>query len=116
MSLALAEVVLRVAGISFPVLDTYDEMRGVALKPGKEGWRVPKPAHVRANGKLVLKAPPISLWRRFLYTAVHHSRLLELVNEVRRIRTAGDVGGPARETRRSPGVYAPPVDAAWQEA
>ena len=240
VSLALAEVVLRVAGISFPVFDAYDEMRGVALKSGKqgwyqkegraylrinsfgyrdsehtiekpagtyriavlgdsfsearqvaqedtfwslmerglgtcpalegrpvevlnfgigsygtteelltwrkdairfspdlvllqfflgndlhdnslqlrlaEGWRAPKPAFVRANGKLVLETPPTSRWRRFLYTAVHYSRLLELVNEVRRIRTAGDVGGPARETRRSPGVYAPPVDAAWREA
>ncbi len=38
IALLVAEAALRVAGISFPVFDTYDELRGVALRPGNEGW------------------------------------------------------------------------------
>ena len=38
IGLVLAEVVLRVAGVSYPVFDTYDYDRAVALRPGKEGW------------------------------------------------------------------------------
>jgi len=38
LSLLLAEGMLRVAGISFPVFDIYDDVRGVALMPGLEGW------------------------------------------------------------------------------
>lgn len=37
-ALVLAEVALRVAGVSYPVFDTYDAARGAALRPGKEGW------------------------------------------------------------------------------
>ncbi len=38
VTLILAEGVLRLAKVSFPVFDTYDDLRGVALRPGKEGW------------------------------------------------------------------------------
>jgi lysophospholipase L1-like esterase len=36
--LILAEVGLRILGITYPVFDAYDATRGVALKPGKQGW------------------------------------------------------------------------------
>ena len=35
---ALCEVGLRLAGVSFPVFDDFDATRGMALRPGKEGW------------------------------------------------------------------------------
>ena len=38
VSLILGEAVLRLVGVSFPVFDTYDEIRGVKLVPGKRGW------------------------------------------------------------------------------
>jgi hypothetical protein len=38
VALALAEVGLRIGGISYPVFDAYDHDRAIALKPGKEGW------------------------------------------------------------------------------
>jgi hypothetical protein len=38
VGLILCEIILRVAGISYPVFDTYDELRGIALRPYKEGW------------------------------------------------------------------------------
>lgn len=34
----LVEVAMRLVGLSFPVFDTYDEVRGVKLMPGKKGW------------------------------------------------------------------------------
>ena len=50
------------------------------------GWRMPKPVHVYSNGELVLESSfRRSTWRRILYEEVHHSRLLEVVNESRRI-------------------------------
>ena len=33
----LAEIILRVAGISFPIFDAYDYDRALKLMPGKEG-------------------------------------------------------------------------------
>lgn len=33
-----AEIALRLAGVSYPVFDTYDDVRGLALRPGKRGW------------------------------------------------------------------------------
>lgn len=38
VALILCEIILRIAGISYPVFDTYDKLRGVALRPYKEGW------------------------------------------------------------------------------
>lgn len=49
-ALLLGEIGLRVADINFLVFDTYDEFRGMALRPGKEGWyRMEGGAHVRIN-------------------------------------------------------------------
>ncbi|MGI9492664.1 MAG: hypothetical protein ACR2QF_09725 [Geminicoccaceae bacterium] len=38
VGLVLCEVALRLAGVSYPVFDIYDEELGIKLKPGKEGW------------------------------------------------------------------------------
>ena len=38
VGLLLAEMCLRLLGISNPVFDTYDPDRGVKLRPGKRGW------------------------------------------------------------------------------
>jgi hypothetical protein len=38
VTLILFEGLLRIANVSFPVFDTYDALRGTALRPGKEGW------------------------------------------------------------------------------
>ncbi|MCW5635516.1 MAG: SGNH/GDSL hydrolase family protein [Rubrivivax sp.] len=87
-------------------------------------WRMPKPIHVYdPRGELVLESSaPQSIWRRALYVGVHHSRLLELVNEARRaweVRKVRRSAGPAPdpfELGVSKEVYAPPADAAWREA
>ncbi|MGI9492145.1 MAG: SGNH/GDSL hydrolase family protein [Geminicoccaceae bacterium] len=38
VGLVLCEVAIRLAGVSYPVFDIYDEELGIKLKPGKEGW------------------------------------------------------------------------------
>jgi hypothetical protein len=38
LAVLIGEVILRVAGITFPVFETYDPLRGKILKPGKRGW------------------------------------------------------------------------------
>lgn len=38
VSVLLIEGSLRLLGLSFPVFDIYDEIRGVKLMPGKKGW------------------------------------------------------------------------------
>ena len=51
VALCLAEVALRVLGISYPIFDTWDADRGVILMPGKEGWyRQEGQAYLRING------------------------------------------------------------------
>lgn len=46
----LAELSLRLFGVTFPVFETYDSERGIKLKPGKEGWyRKEGNAFVRIN-------------------------------------------------------------------
>jgi len=87
-------------------------------------WRLPKPIHVyAADGALVLeRGRPVSLWRRALYMGVHHSRLLEVVNEVRRqhevntLRRAAGQAGDVGELGVSTDVYAAPTAPAWQDA
>ena len=37
-ALVVCEGLLRVFDVSYPVFDDYDEMRGVRLRPGKQGW------------------------------------------------------------------------------
>ena len=39
VGLILGEIILRIAGISYSVFYTYDEFRGRALIPYKEGWQ-----------------------------------------------------------------------------
>ncbi|HEX5708730.1 MAG TPA: SGNH/GDSL hydrolase family protein [Pyrinomonadaceae bacterium] len=67
-ALALAEVVLRVAGYSYPVFYTTDAARGYALKPGMEGWyRKEGESYVRINSdglrdrEHALEKPPNTL-------------------------------------------------------
>jgi len=38
IGLVLCETVLRLAGVSYPVFDIYDDVLGVKLVPGKKGW------------------------------------------------------------------------------
>lgn len=38
VGLCLGEAVLRLAGLTYPVFDVYDEVLGVKLMPGKQGW------------------------------------------------------------------------------
>ena len=38
IAIALFEIGLRIAGVSNPIFDDYDPVRGVRLRPGKEGW------------------------------------------------------------------------------
>jgi hypothetical protein len=38
LGLALCEVLVRLSPLSYPVFDTYDDVRGFALRPGKSGW------------------------------------------------------------------------------
>ena len=54
--LILAEVGLRILGITYPVFDAYDATRGIALKPGKQGWYY-------GEGGAYVK---INAWIRFL--------------------------------------------------
>jgi hypothetical protein len=38
ITILIVEAALRVIGVSYPVFDTYDDARGVALRPEKAGW------------------------------------------------------------------------------
>lgn len=50
VGLIFCEVILHVAGISYPVFNTYDELRGVALKPNKSGlYRHEGEGYLRIN-------------------------------------------------------------------
>ncbi|MDH3664156.1 MAG: SGNH/GDSL hydrolase family protein, partial [Alphaproteobacteria bacterium] len=50
IALVLGEVGLRIAGVSYPVFDIYDEVLGAKLLPGKEGWyRKEGQAYLRIN-------------------------------------------------------------------
>lgn len=59
IGLLLGEVALRLAGVSYPVFDVYDEVLGVKLLPGKEGW-------YRKEGEAYLEI------NRFGYRDVEH--------------------------------------------
>ena len=44
------EIGLRIAGVSYPSFFTADEYRGVALRPGAEGWWLQEgEAYIRIN-------------------------------------------------------------------
>jgi hypothetical protein len=100
--------------------DLQDNSRELSLA---ESWRMPKPVYVRSNGGLILDETfRRSRWHRFIYEAVHYSRLLELVNEARRAWDMKKVAASAGAARQNPeprtaaGIYASPSDAAWREA
>ena len=38
VSVALAEIGMRIVGLTFPVFDVYDDVQGVKLMPGRSGW------------------------------------------------------------------------------
>ncbi len=60
-----------------------------ALSVGKTDWKMHRPFHVLDNGELTLTPPaPLPVWKQIVYTGVQNSRVLELVNEVRRYRSA----------------------------
>ncbi len=85
-------------------------------------WRMPGRVHVLSGGKLALDEvarPPVA--RRVLYEAVHHSRVLELVNEARRRWTVSQIRKAAASTAAfelgtASEIYGPPRNAAWREA
>ncbi|MGI9419526.1 MAG: hypothetical protein ACR2RA_16995, partial [Geminicoccaceae bacterium] len=48
-------------------------------------WKMHRPFHDLDNGELTLTPPaPLPVWKRVVFTGVQSSRVLELVNEVRR--------------------------------
>ena len=86
-------------------------------------WRSRRPVYSIEQGQLVLDAsyrPSIS--RRLLYAGVHHLRLLEVANEVRRIWTVRQIRQSAGRDRKTldlgtaSHIYAPPADAVWRDA
>jgi hypothetical protein len=109
----------------FPGNDFQDNSKNLSTR---EKWRMPHPYFVHSNGHLIFEeTAPQSLGQRLLYEGVHHSRLLELLNEVRRIwvvkteRALASRGqtqnlGPFTGPFVAEGIYAPPVHASWREA
>jgi hypothetical protein len=80
--LILAEVGLRILGITYPVFDAYDATRGIALKPGKQGW-------YRGEGGAYVKINSLG------YRDVEHTR--EKPPGVFRIAVLGDSFTEARQ-------------------
>ncbi len=106
----------------YPGNDVGENSKAV-MQGASPDWRMPKPIHVySATGELVLE-PTFrpSLWRRALYVGIHHSRILEVVNEARKTWEVRQMK-QASQTRDifdlgiSKEVYAPPADAAWRDA
>jgi hypothetical protein len=104
----------------FPGNDFEDNSKELTLA---EGWKIPKPVYVHVNGELVLDQTfRRSSGSRLLYESVHHSRVLEVVNEARRAwvvrkEVAAAAGQqPKPEPATAEGIYAPPESAAWREA
>lgn len=107
----------------YPGNDVGENSKEVTQGTGAQ-WRMQKPVHVlQANGELTLETfPPQPLWRRALYAGIHHSRLLEVLNEarkgweVRKMKQAADQARDIFDLGVSKDVYAPPADAAWRDA
>ena len=100
--------------------DVHDNSRELGATAA---WRSPRPVHYLDHGRLVLDPSyHPSLSRRLLYEGVQHLRLLEVVNEVRRIWTVRMIRASAGanqdhiELGTVSDIYAPPADPAWQEA
>ena len=56
-----------------------------ALSADKPDWKMHRPFHDLDEGELTLTPPaPLPFWKQVVYTGVQNSRVLELVNEVRR--------------------------------
>ena len=100
--------------------DVHDNSRELSAAAA---WRSRRPVHSIEQGQLVLDAsyrPSVS--RRLLYEGVHHLRLLEVVNEVRRIWTVRQIRQSAGRDQKSielgtaSKIYAPPADAVWRDA
>jgi hypothetical protein len=84
-----------------------------------DAWRMPSPTHTLINGELVLNDSfNDSVSRRLLYAMVHHSRVLELINEVRRLNRARAWRSSANDTEigLSPEIYREPEALEWHEA
>ena len=104
----------------FPGNDFEDNSKELNLA---EAWKIPKPVYVHVNGELVLDQTfRRSAGSRLLYESVHHSRVLELVNEARRAwvvrkeAAAAAERQPNAEPATAQGIYAPPESDAWREA
>jgi hypothetical protein len=107
----------------YPGNDIGENSR-LVMQGGGAQWRMAKPMPMlQPDGQLLFEPlPPQPLWRRALYTGIHHSRLLEVLNEARRVwevRKMKQAAGQAREASDlgiSKEVYVAPADAAWREA
>ncbi len=82
VGLIFCEIILRFAGISYPVFDTYDKLRGTSLRPNKEGW-------YRNEGEAYLKI------NSFGYRDVEHT--IAKPSKVFRIAVLGDSFAEARQ-------------------
>lgn len=70
----------------YPGNDVGENSKEVTQGTGAQ-WRMQKPVHVlQANGELTFETfPSQPLWRRTLYEGIHYSRLLEVLNEARKV-------------------------------
>ncbi len=82
VGVVLFEIFMRLAGLSFPVFDAFDEVRGIKLFPGKEGW-------YRAEGEAYLRINSLG------YRDREHT--LEKPNGTFRIAVLGDSFTEARQ-------------------
>ena len=100
----------------YPGNDIRDNSRkSAALDP----FRIERPYFTLVGDSEVrTSTSSVSTWRRVLYAMIHHSRILQLVNqarralEVRRMRAVAhqaNIGGNAR-------IYQPPVSEEWNDA
>ncbi len=102
----------------YPENDFHDNSKELSAK---ESWRMPAPYFVRSEGRLVLdNSFRKARGHRFMYQAVQHSRLLQLVNEARRHWKARQMAALQKPENAGPaspgGVFAPPTDPAWRES
>lgn len=111
--------------------DVMENSKALLSKHGT-GWRIRGPHHVYADGVLVIDSTfQVPLWRQVLYEGIHRFRLLEIVNEARRVWSVRRLQKKAQEQRlededededehvelgTSKGIYAPPVERAWRDA
>jgi len=100
----------------FPGNDFQDNSKELSAR---ESWRMPRPYFVHSNGDLILENTfQQSFGHRLLYEGVQHFRVLELVNEARRVWVVKASQAETQDLNPSTaeGIYAPPSDTAWREA